>query len=134
MPLIRYELGDYAQVGEACSCGRGLPVLDRVIGGLRNMLTLPGGERTWPRLSTYTLADMPAIRQAQFVQREIGAIDLRLVVSRPLTDAEEAKLTRVIRDSLGHPFDIRFVYVERIERSAGGKFEDFLSQLPPGSA
>lgn len=26
-PLIRYEIGDYAKVGEPCSCGRGLPVL-----------------------------------------------------------------------------------------------------------
>ena len=29
MPLIRYEIGDYAQVGEPCACGRGLPVLTR---------------------------------------------------------------------------------------------------------
>jgi phenylacetate-coenzyme A ligase PaaK-like adenylate-forming protein len=26
-PLIRYEIMDYAKVGEPCSCGRGLPVL-----------------------------------------------------------------------------------------------------------
>lgn len=26
MPLIRYEIGDYAAFGEACPCGRGLPV------------------------------------------------------------------------------------------------------------
>ena len=32
MPLLRYDLGDYAQVGEPCPCGRGLPVLDRVVG------------------------------------------------------------------------------------------------------
>ena len=32
MPLIRYDIGDYAEVGEACECGRGLPVLKRIVG------------------------------------------------------------------------------------------------------
>ncbi|HEX7277268.1 MAG TPA: AMP-binding protein, partial [Acidimicrobiales bacterium] len=41
MPLLRYDLGDYAQVGGPCPCGRGLPVLDRVMGRRRNMLVLP---------------------------------------------------------------------------------------------
>ena len=30
-PLIRYELGDYAEVGSLCTCGRGLPVLNKVM-------------------------------------------------------------------------------------------------------
>lgn len=31
MPLIRYEIGDYAELGDnTCSCGRGLPVLKRI--------------------------------------------------------------------------------------------------------
>lgn len=32
MPLIRYEIGDYATLGERCPCGRGLPVLERIVG------------------------------------------------------------------------------------------------------
>ena len=38
MPLVRYEIGDYAEVGEPCACGRGLPVLRRIVGRVRNML------------------------------------------------------------------------------------------------
>jgi phenylacetate-CoA ligase len=30
MPLLRYELGDMAAPGEACACGRGLPVIFRL--------------------------------------------------------------------------------------------------------
>ena len=48
MPLIRYEIGDYAEVGPPCACGRGLPVLARILGRSRNMLTLPAGDRIWP--------------------------------------------------------------------------------------
>jgi phenylacetate-CoA ligase len=31
-PLIRYDLGDRAEVGAPCACGRGLPVIARVLG------------------------------------------------------------------------------------------------------
>jgi phenylacetate-CoA ligase len=45
MPLIRYAIGDYAEAGPPCACGRGLPVLARILGRARNLLTLPHGER-----------------------------------------------------------------------------------------
>ncbi len=32
MPLIRYDTGDFAEVGAPCESGRGLPVLKRIIG------------------------------------------------------------------------------------------------------
>ena len=48
MPLLRYDLGDHAQVGEPCSCGRGLPVLDRIVGRRRNLPRLPAGEVSPP--------------------------------------------------------------------------------------
>ena len=51
MPLIRYEIGDLAEVGPPCTCGRTLPVLTRIPGRARDMLTLPGGAQRhllWP--------------------------------------------------------------------------------------
>src|SRR6185437_16003324 len=48
MPLIRYAIGDYAEVGAPCPCGRGLPVIERLLGRRRNMVTLPDGRRAWP--------------------------------------------------------------------------------------
>jgi phenylacetate-CoA ligase len=32
MPLFRYDLGDLAEVGPPCECGRTLPVLNRIVG------------------------------------------------------------------------------------------------------
>ena len=47
-PMLRYENGDMAEVGESCPCGRGLHVLKRIIGRVRNMAVLPNGERLMP--------------------------------------------------------------------------------------
>ncbi len=35
MPLVRYVQGDYAEAGGRCDCGRGLPVLSRILGRVR---------------------------------------------------------------------------------------------------
>ncbi|OGT33633.1 MAG: hypothetical protein A2W28_11865 [Gammaproteobacteria bacterium RBG_16_51_14] len=131
MPLIRYEVGDYAEVGGPCPCGRGLPVLNRIYGRVRNMLTLPSGEKTWPRIGSqyYAASTGAAIRQAQVIQHSLEQIEVRLAVDRPLNEQQEARLTPLIREALGHPFSISYCYLDEIPRSKGGKFEEFLSHI-----
>jgi len=130
MPLIRYVLGDRAEVGPACSCGRGLPTLSRVLGRERNLVVLPSGARYWPLVGLHEYRKVAPIVQYQAVQHTTELVELRLVTEadRPLTATQEQELTRVLQRSLGHPFEIRFSYVEReIPRGAGGKFEEFVS-------
>lgn len=129
MPLIRYEVGDYAEVGAPCPCGRGLPVLKHILGRVRNMLTLPNGEKRWPLVGCRGYGEPWLIRQFQFTQRSLESIEVRLVTGRPLTAHEEAGLRQRILDSLGYPFRLELVYCDAIERSAGGKFEDFRSEI-----
>jgi phenylacetate-CoA ligase len=131
-PLVRYELRDYARVGGPCPCGRGLPVLERILGRSRNMLTLPSGEQRWPVLGFAGYRAVAPIRQFQLVQHTLDEIEVRLVAERALAAAEEAELARVIRQALGHPFRLRYSYFAReIPRGAAGKFEEFVSNLAP---
>lgn len=129
MPLIRYEIGDYAELGAPCPCGRGLPVLTRIMGRVRNMVTLPTGERFWPRLSEASYLDIAPIRQYQIVQKSLDRLEMRLVVERELTAAEMTRLREVVLARIGHPFDIDFTYHDEIPRGPGGKYEDFKSEL-----
>ena len=129
MPLIRYAIGDYAEVGPPCSCGRGLPVLRRIAGRTRNMVTLPDGRRFWPRLGELRYSEALTVSQYQVLQKELTRIELRLVAPRHGTELEEAKLRSILQMRLGYPFDIDIRYVERIERSPHGKFEEFKSEL-----
>jgi phenylacetate-CoA ligase len=132
-PLIRYEIGDYAEVGEACACGRGLPVLKRIMGRYRNLLTLPDGTRRWPRLGYESrLHDIAPIELMQMVQRSVEEIDVRLVMPRPLADDERESLSTFICNNLGHPFRLRFEYTDRIRNPANGKIEQFISLIEPG--
>ncbi|MCP4995711.1 MAG: phenylacetate--CoA ligase family protein [Gammaproteobacteria bacterium] len=128
-PLIRYDIGDYAEVGRPCDCGRGLPVLNRIAGRVRNMLTLPTGEKFWPLfLSMHSASDAP-ITQLQIVQRTLNKLEVRVVVDRSLFDQERVELTRALHDSLHYPFELEFVECQQIERSKSGKYEEFYSEL-----
>ena len=128
-PLIRYEIGDYAEVGEPCACGRGLPVLNRILGRSRNMLTLPTGEQVWPTFGDSGYTEIGTIRQLQYIQKTPERLEVRLVAGSRLTEAEETALRDLIIGRLGHRFDIALSYVDEIPRSAGGKFEDFISEV-----
>jgi len=134
-PLLRYEVGDFAEVGPPCPCGRGLPVLTRVLGRQRNMLTMPDGDQKWPvfrepaEMQAATGVDLPPFQQFQVIQRSLTALEVMLVTPRALGPEEEAVMRGYLEITLGHRFDVTFSYVEEIPRSAGGKFEDFKSEL-----
>lgn len=131
-PLIRYEIGDYAEAGEPeCSCGRGLPVLKRIMGRQRNMWTLPSGGRVWPMFSSRVWGHITAVRQLQLVQHSLDRIEARLVGPRPLTDAEEAELTNLLRTQFDFPFELTITHLSEIDRHQSRKFEDFISLVDP---
>ena len=129
MPLVRYEIGDYAEPGADCDCGRGLPVLRRILGRVRNTLVTRGGERYWPTFGGRAFLDIAPVRQHQFVQRSFDLVEARLVVDRRLDAAQEERLRRHILSRLPAGIEVSIVYCEAIPRSASGKFEDFVSEV-----
>ena len=128
MPLIRYAIGDYAEAGEPCPCGRGLPVIRRIAGRSSNMTTDVNGRRFWPLLSPGMWIDTP-ITQRQFVQLTRSHIEVRFVAPRDLTSAEEAIIRAGLLLTFRHPFEFSFVRVAEIARAPGAKFEEFISRL-----
>jgi phenylacetate-CoA ligase len=128
-PLIRYELGDYAEFGAPCPCGRGLPVLQRIAGRTRNILLGPDGKRYWPALGSRFLGGIASVRQHQMVQKRRNLVELRLVASATLTADEENALREHVRSRLPAGVELSFVYCADIPRGPSGKFEYFISEV-----
>jgi phenylacetate-CoA ligase len=130
-PLLRYEVGDYAEVGHLCNCGRGLPTLKRILGREHGMVKLPDGSKHWPTTGIRDFPSDAAVRQCQLVQRSLQTMEVRLVVSNGnLNAAQEAALSKVIQHRMGYDFDCRFIYFkEQIPRSKSGKFEEFICEI-----
>jgi phenylacetate-CoA ligase len=125
-PLIRYELGDHAEVGAPCACGRGLPVIRRILGRSRNLAKLRDGRTFWPVFGVADLPGIAPIRQFQFVQTGYDDLEVRLVVARELTDGEREKLAAHLLEQLGYPFRLHWRFMAEIPYNNGGKFEDFI--------
>jgi phenylacetate-CoA ligase len=129
MPLLRYALGDFAELGAECGCGRRLPVIERIRGRVRNMLTLPNGERVWPLFGTNAISAVAPVRQFRLVQKSLHQLVLELSVARALDPAEERQLRELVLGTLGHPFELTLAYLPSIPRAQSGKFEEFRSEL-----
>jgi phenylacetate-CoA ligase len=127
MPLIRYRILDHAEVGAPCSCGRGLPVLKRILGRQRNMIAMPDGTRHWPAFPDWL--SVAPVRRFQMIQRDTQTIEVKLVCPRALSAQEEAGIRAMLTEKFGYPFDFRFNYQESIEPAPNGKFEDFVSRV-----
>ena len=125
-PLIRYELGDYAEVGAVCSCGRGLPVIRRILGRSRNLMKLRDGRTFWPVFGVSGFLEIVPIRQFQFVQRSYDELELKLVTGRELTGEERVRFGEYILENLGYRFRLVWTFLPEIPQDPGGKFEDFI--------
>jgi len=128
-PLIRYELGDRAIAGPPCPCGRGLGVIERIIGRERLPVILPSGDRLFPVLDAEPLLLKSGVRQYQLVQTSVEEIDIRLVADRHLSEQEAADIGAHLQRNFGHPFRFNFIYVDEIPREPGGKYQIFKSEL-----
>lgn len=129
MPMIRYALGDYAEAGDICSCGRGLPVIRRIAGRHINMAVDPTGRRFWPLTRPERWLDTVPIAQRQMIQRSPSLIEVRYVFERELADSEKSALAEGLSTSLRYRFDYDFVRVQSIEPAPGGKLQEFISMI-----
>jgi len=129
-PMIRYEIGDYAEMGGTCRCGRGLPLLKRLSGRRRNLVANPDGRRYFPALAVAMFGSGLPIRQFQVIQHALDDVEAKLVTDAPLDDSQETILIRALHQSLDHPFPLRITYCEgSIPRPANGKFEEFICHV-----
>lgn len=131
-PLIRYAIGDIAEWGPPCPCGRGLPVLRRIVGRTLHLLRLPGGDALVPDIERQDLHLLAPLREVQVVQHGFADIEVRLAMDRLPTADEQAALSAAVRHGLhDRDFALRFTTMAAIPRAESGKFEAFLCAMPP---
>lgn len=122
MPFIRYATGDRAVAGwGACTCGRGLPLLRKVVGRRLDMLHTPDGRHVPGEFFPHLVKDFPAIRRFQVVQDAPDHVQLRLVTSSAWNEQGRCDLERQVRDTIGDAVRFEMIVVDDIPLTAAGK-------------
>lgn len=128
MPFIRYEVGDYATLAaDPCACGRTLPVISRIFGRARNVFRFVDGTSVWPVLYSSDLGRLMPNRQYQIVQHTPTDVEFRYVPDERGGPGDLSGLTAYMRGKLHPSIEVRATAMSLIPRSAGGKYEDYLS-------
>jgi phenylacetate-CoA ligase len=123
MPLVRYEIGDYALAIEGgCACGRTLPRIGRVVGRGINLFVGAGGKPFVPWQLLRPLKDRAWVRQYQVVQRRIDHFLVRFAGDRPLPAEDQDGVRAHFAQSLGVLVTVEFERLDSIPRTPSGKF------------
>jgi len=119
MPLIRYDTGDLAVLGDSCSCGLPGPTLQRIEGRVIEEIVGTDGRRISPYVINNVMKDLENIVQFQFAQQGAKSYALRLC-TLPSFYQEELVRRRLL-DILGAGAKLELNYVEQIPPLPSGK-------------
>jgi phenylacetate-CoA ligase len=134
LPLLRYRIGDLAEAPPArpCPCGRGLPLLGRLIGRSNELLRAADGGWVAPEtVSAVMTAASASVLGFQVVQHEDLCLDV-LLVQRPAPDPGTCR--RQVAEALDAlvrlPGATRVEQVDRIPLTGSGKLQHVVSRAP----
>ena len=118
--IKKYKHGDHIVLGE-CNCGRGLQTITEIKGRVRNMFTLPNGDKKWPLIGSLKFESF-GIKRFKAIQTTLNELELQ-IISEPLNEKEQ-ELKDIVIESLGLPINVTITYVDDFPNY---KFEEFVS-------
>lgn len=128
MPLIRYRVGDRGTLSDrTCSCGRGLPVIEKIEGRNDDVLFTSDG-RAVGRMDPVFKNDF-AIEEAQIIQESLSAVTVKIVRGEGFDTQQADILKQRIQDRLGD-INVTLEEVVAIPRTQRGKFRAVVCNLP----
>lgn len=130
MPFIRYRIGDIGVPGEkkTCGCGRGLPLIKKVIGRTTEIFVFHDGTRIAGEMFIHLMKEFP-IKEYQFVQVSDSRVVLRLKKSDDVGNSVKERIINTYKKYLPDQVKLDFSEVDGFEKTATGKFKFVYREL-----
>ena len=129
-PFIRYQIGDLAVPADRkCSCGRGLPLVERFEGRSFDMIHCPNGNRVAGTFWTIVMRKFNGVAQFQIEQDLLGHLIIRLRINTDWDKSNESSITERVKEKCGEDMKISYEYVDSIDLTASGKQRLVVSRL-----
>lgn len=128
-PLLRYEIGDWAILGDRSICSKRTTPIAEILGRLRDMFVFRDGTRRWPGLSDMNTQTLFPIRQYQFIQETLDKVIFNFTADEEPSAEEKLLLANLVRDLLRQDVQIKINRIDTFERHASGKFVGHISRI-----
>jgi phenylacetate-CoA ligase len=131
MPLIRYQVGDVVVASErTCACGRGLPLIEKVVGREADYVLTPAGTLiSGISLTDHFATEIPGAAQVQIVQEKLTFLRLRLVAGAGFGPESRRRIEAMVRSTFGPDMQYAVDLVDAIAPEPSGKYRFCVSPV-----
>jgi len=134
MPLIRYKVGDRGILSDKNNqCGRGLPLLEKVVGRIRGNFKNKFGDHINGGVFIDLFYFQENIKQFQIIQETVDSIVINLVLMDKAKlknkNVKFKEINQKIWKIMGHKTNVNYNIVDEIKPSPSGKFMYSFSKI-----
>ena len=133
MPLLRYQIGDMVvpAKNEQCSCGRGLPLIEKVVGRATEHFKKSDDSLIFAGFFRQLLYYKDWIKQYQIIQKDYNLIVYRIVknYNYDLKDKEKEEIINCVKKVMESNCEVKFEFVDNIEPTKSGKYLYTISEV-----
>ena len=130
-PFIRYRTGDVVRRARSADpAGRGLTVLDAVVGRQTDFVVAADGRIMHALAVIYVVRAMPGVSQFKLIQHAVDRIEAQIVPNSRWTGESPAALVAGLRARLGPALEVDLKLLDAIAPEASGKYRYVISHVP----
>jgi len=131
MPFVRYKIGDIGvPSSRICSCGRGLPLMEKVEGRAMDIMFTKEGNFIQPQLFCFLFKEFDWIKQYQIIQDERGMLAFKVIPKCIVTELDKERFSIRIKQVITGTVTVRLDLVKEIPLTRSGKFQMVISKTP----
>ncbi len=134
MPLIRFKIGDTTVLSnKQCSCGRGLPMIEKIVGRTVDVFENKNGDLIDGEYFTHLIYFKDYINKFQVIQEKEDFIIIKLILNERESFVKNKKdfdeITEKIKLVMGENTKIEYKLVDDILPTKSGKYRYTISKV-----
>ena len=131
MPLIRYQVGDVVIPSDrTCPCGRGLPLIEQVVGREADYVLTPTGTLiSGISLTDHFATEIRGAAQVQIVQEKLTFLRLRMVPGDGFGPDSHRQIETLVQNTFGTGMRYEVELVDAIPQEPSGKYRFCVSPV-----
>jgi len=134
-PFIRYRTGDVVRrSGKPGPGGRGLDVLDAVVGRQTDFIVAADGRIMHALAVIYVLRAIPGVGQFKLIQHSVDQMEVQVVPDSHWNETAREAVVQGLRSRLGPALNIDLKLLDAIAPEASGKHRYVVSHVPLNGA